>query len=325
MDYLAHGLILALAWFLVVSALASAVVAGAIGRRAASMPTESPAFWFGVRLFPSALATAFVTALFVPSYLAYEPRELVEGFDLTLTALAIAALALCVIGAVRAVGASRAANARTAEWMRHARPIALEGTNLPAFEIDADAPLMALVGILRPRLLVTRGLVDALTAEELGASVTHEIGHSRAWDNVKRLAMRAAPDLLGVGEAARTIERRWAAAAERHADAYAAGGAARCALASALVKVARLMPAADAPTSTGAWRAAWEPISTLVGGGDLAARVEGLLDDRTPARTPARFAWVVATTTAFIASIAAYAPLIRIVHSATEVLVRALP
>jgi len=30
MDYLAHGLTLALAWFLVVSVLASAIVAGAI-------------------------------------------------------------------------------------------------------------------------------------------------------------------------------------------------------------------------------------------------------------------------------------------------------
>jgi len=325
MDYLAHGLTLALAWFLVVSALASAIVAGTIGRRAASLPTQSPAFWFGVRLFPSSLATAFVAALFVPSYLAYEPREFVEGFDLTLTTLAIAAAALCVVAAGRAVGAWRAANARRSEWMRHARPIALEGTNLPAFEIDADAPLMALVGIVRPCLLVTRGLTDLLTADELAASVTHEIGHWRASDNVKRLVIRAAPDLLGASDAAQVLERRWAAAAERRADACASDGGARCALASALVKVARLMPAAgDASTSIRACRAGWEPISTLVGGGDLAARVEGLLDDRRPARASAPFAWAVATA-AFIASAAAYAPLLRVVHSATEILVSSLP
>ncbi len=280
------------------------------------MRTQSAAFWFGVRIFPSAFAIVFVAALFVPSYLAYEPRESVEGFDLTLTAMAIAALALWIIGMARALRAWRGANTRAAEWMRHARPIALEGTNLPAFEIDADAPLMALVGILRPRLFVTRGLIDALTAEELGASVTHEIGHSRAWDNVKRLAMRAAPDLLGESDAAQTLERRWAAAAERRADACAAGGAARCALASALVKVARLMPSTIPDIG--------EPISTLVSGGDLAARVEGLLDDRTPARTPTLFAWIVATT-ALMTSIAAYAPLLRLVHSATEALVRTLP
>ena len=47
--------------------------------------------------------------------------------------------------------------------------------------------------------------------------------------------------------AARAIERRWAAAAEHVADRSAGdSGGARCALASALVKVARLTPPVDA-------------------------------------------------------------------------------
>src|ERR1019366_10566357 len=120
--------------------------------------------------------------------------------------------------------------------------------------------LMALVGVLRPRLFVARRLLDALTAEELAASVAHEAGHRRAWDNLKRLAMRAAPDLLAITGIARGIERRWASASDHAADRRAAGdGPTRCALASALVKVARLTP----PMTPLA-----EPISTLVDGGE---------------------------------------------------------
>src|SRR5437762_1049263 len=81
-------------------------------------------------------------------------------------------------------------------WLGSARPIEIAGAAVPAFSIDADYPLMALVGILRPRLLVTRGLMHALSDEELAACVAHELGHSQAWDNLKRLAMRASPDLL---------------------------------------------------------------------------------------------------------------------------------
>src|SRR5205823_6090137 len=106
-----------------------------------------------------------------------------------------------------------------------------------------------------------RGLLEALTPEELTAGASHEIAHHRGRDNLKRLAMRGAPDLLHWTPAARALERRWAAAAEHRADATAAivrSPAARLALASALVKIARLMPV-DPPVT--------DPISTLVGGG----------------------------------------------------------
>src|SRR5207249_8528470 len=108
-----------------------------------------------------------------------------------------------------------------------------------------------------------------------------------AWDNLKRLAMRASPDVLGWTQAARRLERAWAAASEHAADtgASVADRAARLALASALVKVARLMPPPSSCT---------EPISTLTGGGEIAARVQWLIDDapvasdRPLSSTPAR-------------------------------------
>jgi Zn-dependent protease with chaperone function len=187
---------------------------------------------------------------------------------------------------------------------------------MPAFAVDADAPVMALVGLLRPRLFIMQPILDALTVEELHAAVAHELGHRRAWDNLKRLAMRAAPDLLSATSASRALERRWAAASEHVADRAAGdSGRARCALASALVKVARMTPPATSFT---------EPISTLVDGGDITARVRCLLDDApAPAeRRPLRsFAFAIPA----LAFVLAYAPVLRLIHAVTELLVSTLP
>jgi Zn-dependent protease with chaperone function len=187
---------------------------------------------------------------------------------------------------------------------------------VPTFAIDTDAPVMALVGVLRPRLLITRPVLDALTGEELRAACAHEVGHWRAFDNLKRLAMRAAPDLLSATTAARAIERRWVAASEHAADRVAGdSGRARCALASALVKVARLTPPATSIA---------EPISALVDGGDITSRVHRLLDDA-PAAEPRRAARWLALAIPAAALAITYSPILRIVHGVTEVLVNGLP
>src|SRR5262249_10192338 len=199
----------------------------------------------------------------------------------TLAALALMALTLSGFAAVRTVQAWRRVSQQTREWMRHAVPLALSGTALPAYAIDADQPVIALVGLFRPRLRVPRGLLDALPPAELAASVAHELGHQRALDNLKRLAMCAAPDLLRPLGAARALERRWAAAAEHCADRMAGrdGAEARCALASALVKVARLT------TST---TPVLDHVSTLIAGGGNAGRLRAPLADGQAAPIPPR-------------------------------------
>jgi Zn-dependent protease with chaperone function len=316
LPYLLHGTTLALAWLLLFNIVTTACVAAASALLTRRSNAGSPGFWLALRLSPAALSIAFVAFVFLPSYWRYEPREFVEGFDVSLTALA--ALAVAVVGGAvaRGVTAWRRVQRRTQDWLRAGRPLALADTSMPAYAIDTDAPVMALVGVLRPRLLITRPVLEALTDEELRAGVAHELGHRRAWDNLKRLAMRAAPDLLFATGVARTLERRWAAAAERVADRGAGdSGRARCALASALVKVARLTP----PVNSVA-----EPISALVDGGDIATRVQRLLDDTPTAATPRAARWLgLAIPAAALALY--YAPLLRMVHAVTEILVNSLP
>ena len=319
LPFVVHGATLALAWFVVVNAAACVAVAATARRLIARGAAAPPDVWLGLRLCPAAVAALFVAALFLPSYWKFEPREFVEGFDVTLTSLAVVALFVLAAGAARGILAWWSASRRAGTWMTTATPLPIDHAGIAAFRIDAPAPLMALVGVLRPRLLVARTLLDALTAEELAASVAHEVGHWRARDNLTRLAMRAAPDLLTTTSTARAIERRWTSASEHAADRRAAGDApARCALASALVKAARLI-SLSAPTA--------EPICTLISGGEIASRVECLLDDGPPAAAGGRHsAWLaMAVAIPAVVLVAGYAPLLHLVHAATEVLVNRLP
>jgi beta-lactamase regulating signal transducer with metallopeptidase domain len=316
--FLAHGTTLALVWFLAINALASAAVVIVAARR---IPRTGSVL-LALRLLPAAASIAFVAIAFVPSYWRFEPRDFVEGFDVTLTAAAALAAAVLVLAAGRAISAWRGAARRARAWNRLATPLTLDNFDLPAFVIEHSQPVMALAGILRPRLILTRGLLDVLTPEEIAAGAAHELAHDRGRDNLKRLAMRGAPELLHWTRTAHLLERRWAAAAEHTADAAAAiagNRAARFALASALVKVARLMPAAP---SLG------EPISTLVDGGEIAARVERLLDDRPAAavRRTISAPWMLLGAAALASAfVAGYVPLLEAVHHVTEVLVQSLP
>lgn len=319
-DFLAHGLTLTLAWFVAVN-IGAGVVAALLATLVQRIGGgRTPSFWMILRLAPAGFAALFALALFVPSYLRYEPREGVEGFDVTLTLTAVAGAAILAAAVVRGLAAWLSARRRVRAWMQHAQPITVGGTSLPAFAIDVEQPMIALVGVLRPALLVTRGLIEVLTPAELEAAVAHERGHQRAFDNLKRLLMRASPDVLTCFPAARVIERRWAAAAEHAADRIGGpdAAAARCALASALVKVARLTPATIAHA---------EPISTLISGGEIASRVQTLLSDDAGSAPRAR-AWMIRTALTAgvgVAGALGYASVLRAVHDITEVLVHSLP
>jgi Zn-dependent protease with chaperone function len=321
--YLLYGATLAFTWFLSLNILLSLFIAAMSPRAAGAIAAFAPSIRARVllmlRLLPAAVSIAFVVLVFLPSFWTLEPRDFDEAFGLTTTTFALVGLAVLAMAIWRGASALRESAGRSRAWLAHATPTILAGAPAPVYCLDAPVPAMTLVGVFRPKLLVTRPLMDALTPEELQAAVEHEVGHLASRDNLKRLAMRATPDALSLLPASRRLERDWALAAEHAADAQAAHDSGTgLALASALIKVARLTPVA---------RAAGALASPLVGGEGIAARVERLMNHAPAHRlSSAVRALCWATAAAALAAIAVgYTPLLHSVHHVSEVVVHALP
>jgi len=72
----------------------------------------------------------------------------------------------------------------------------LPGERMAAWVVDGPAPCVMLAGVLRPRLVISRGVVAALSAEQLSAAIRHERAHGISRDNLKRLLVLLAPGIL---------------------------------------------------------------------------------------------------------------------------------
>jgi Zn-dependent protease with chaperone function len=223
-----------------------------------------------LRLLPFALAVLFVIGLCVPSYLWLEPAASSERVGLLCVAFGFLGAAICFTSIARTVR-SLVASLRHNRLCRLAgQETRLPGNSSPIVLVEDEAPLLALSGLLRPRLLISRGVLRVLSAEELDAALAHEHAHRTSRDNVKRLLLLLAPDVFPFVRLFRMLECSWSKFAEWAADDQAAGGDSRRALllAAALVHVARMGSAPPLPLLS---------TSLLAGDHDLAARVDRLL------------------------------------------------
>jgi Zn-dependent protease with chaperone function len=114
---------------------------------------------------------------------------------------------------------------------------------MPALALDLPFPLVAVLGIARPRLFISRAVLGACSSTEIRAIVEHERAHVLRRDNAVRLLMDAAPDLLGLTRLPQALAAAWHQAVEHRADDAATR---RLDLASALVKVARMATSSPA-------------------------------------------------------------------------------
>jgi hypothetical protein len=134
-----------------------------------------------------------------------------------------------------------------------------------------QGPALA-TGFLRPKVHVAPSLLELLEPAELRAVVAHEAAHVRHRDPLRILVAQVCTDLQWPAARAKQRQRSWLQALElaRDAEAAAQPGIDPVALASAIVKVARLPhPAPPCPEGIGA---------PLVEGGTLLeARVQRLL------------------------------------------------
>ena len=242
------GISLVLASLLTINAIASAIVAGCWRFRDSLRGCSASAraeILFALRAGPPLLALISVALFLVPSYVGYEPHTTNEIVSKKLAALAIVSALGVMFALWRALRSWFATRKLLQEWLSSAVQIELSGTNIPTFRIANKFPIIAVVGTIRPRLFVAEHVLKTLSQEELSAAIAHEGGHLRAHDNFKRSLLRACRDALMIVPCGRSLDRAWAEAAECAADEHAAQENPETALnlASALVKIAKLVPA----------------------------------------------------------------------------------
>lgn len=241
---------LSLEIFFLVNLVSSTAVLGVskyFVRAALTVPPQRAERWFLIlRLLPIILSASAVLALCVPSYLRYEENagsEQLGPFCLTIAALG---LGLCLTSACRGIFAfwqSHCVEQRCKNMRRMYLSRQLPETSIFLTpQGDKRLPMLALVGILRPRLIVSQFLLDALTVEQVDVVLSHERAHLVSRDNLKRLLFVLAPDIFPFTSLFCRTEKQWQHYAELTADDKAAAGRPErsLALAEALIRVARL-------------------------------------------------------------------------------------
>ena len=248
------GLSLLLAALLTFNSVATFVIAGLwrlAGRATDNWTAAARArFLFSLRILPAVLAFLTVSLLLIPAYLAHEPRHAAETVSFKLALLAIFSATGIAVSVYRGIGTHRATANLTSDWLRQGKPIRIPGIDIKSYEINHAFPLIGIVGFLRPRLFIASQVLQVLTPEEISAAVAHENGHLTARDNLKRGLLQACRDSLLIIPCGRLLDRSWSEASEEAADENAArqGNGAALDLASALVKIARIIPPGGRPT-----------------------------------------------------------------------------
>jgi len=242
------GLSLLLAALLTFNSLASLIIAGLwrVGGTATNNWTAASRarLLFYLRTLPALLAFLSVALLVIPAYVIHEPRHGAEPVSLKLGLLAFISATGIAVSIYRGIATRRVTANLTSEWLQRGKAIQIAGINIDAYQIEHPFPLVAIVGFLRPRLFIASRVLEMLTPEEIAAAVAHEQGHLDARDNLKRGLLRACRDALLIIPSGRSLDSAWSEASEEAADENAArqGNGVALDLASALVKIARVIP-----------------------------------------------------------------------------------
>ena len=272
---------------------------------------------FALRMFPVITAGLLTATLTVPSFLLLEPRAIDEPWGGALLTLGSFGLMLGLVGIMNASVAWRTASRAGAEWTRGAQP-AEPRSSVPVLTVPPMWPAMTVIGILRPRILVSRAAELELTGGEFEAALDHELAHVRLRDNLKKLLMRFV-SFPGMGG----LEAAWLETIELAADDTAVSTTRDALdLAAALIKLSRMVP--EGATTDLTVALVHRPVSTVC------RRVQRLLGwsqehvvvSRKGSRWHGLSLGLAATFAALAVFVAAYNQLLVEVHRATEWLVR---
>jgi Zn-dependent protease with chaperone function len=264
-------------------------------------PRAAAQFLLIVRLAPAALATFSVLVLCIPSYLSFEPGATSEEVGLACVIAALLTAALLLISIVRAIRAVISTSAYERMCIGSGSQFHSPAVSSSITVIDELWPVIATVGVIRPRFVISRAVVEALSPDELDCALRHERAHRTSADNFKRLLLLLAPDVFPfVSRAFSALDRSWITFSEWAADDFAVADDPQrsVSLAGALVRVAQMGAAPQL-----------SPLCTeLVSGNaaclnqDLSARVDRLLHtSRMHPQSPKRFGAILTVASISIA------------------------
>ncbi|HSZ63163.1 MAG TPA: M56 family metallopeptidase [Terriglobales bacterium] len=269
---------------------------------------------FSLRILPIAASVVITLAFVVPSFQMLEPRsmDIDEGMGAIPFALGICALVLIVWGCFRVIVAQTKTTSVVARWLDRAHPLNVDAAaQMVTLRATGDIPPLTLVGVRRPRVLVSESTVALLSRDELRIALKHEFAHMKSRDNLKKLVFRCCP-FPGMA----TLESAWSQAAELAADDAAVSSLDDAVdLAAALVKLSRLVPVEAAPVCT---------VGFVTG--SIGARVARLLawNERCQSQPHRGRLWylIPAALAALSCVCVTYGPALVLTHEMTEWLVR---
>jgi Zn-dependent protease with chaperone function len=246
-----RGIAVSLTFFVLLYCLLSALVAVAWRSLKLLRTTERSlaGLLFALRVLPLTASVVITFAFVVPSFQLLEPRSINsdEGIGVMPLALGVCALLLIAYGCFRVITAQTRTSRVVARWLEGAHPLNVgAGAHTVTSCSRREAPPLTLVGVRRPRVLVSESTVELLSHDELCIALKHELAHMRSRDNLKKLVFRFCP-FPGMER----LESAWSQAAELAADDAAVSNLDDAIdLAAALVKLCRLVPVDAAPVCT---------------------------------------------------------------------------
>jgi Zn-dependent protease with chaperone function len=200
-----------------------------------------------IRLLPAMASAAIVLTVILPAFLLYEPRHAHDRPGPLLVSSAMFALLVLGDGVRRGIRSWRSTRTLVHSALR--QRVSAAETDGEVAVMDLREPLVGVVGGLRQRVVAARCVTTACDEEEFRQVLAHEAAHMDSRDNLKLLMLLTMPDALAWFPTGRALTEHWRAVAELEADERASGAdpRQRVALASALVKVARLSLASGRP------------------------------------------------------------------------------
>jgi len=331
--YYLLGISLALTLLLILnligSATASLIWMTVKGRAVHLSSRKCERVLFALRALPLCAATLIVLVFVLPGFLLHEPYATKELVTAQFALIALLSLAGIVIAASRLVRTWLDTRRLTSRWMASAEQIDIDQVSIPVYRIEHPFPVIAVVGMFRPRMFVAMQIFDSLSDDEFRSAIAHEYGHLVSRDNFKRAFLKICRDMV-IFPIGREIDRAWDESREAAADEYAVevgGNGMALDLASTLIKIARIVPENGSPLM---------PLGSFVvesTEGDVNSRVRRLVEisdttshakNRTSRHIP-KYLWVLPCVAVFAGVLlASEIDMLRTVHGISETLVHLL-